>query len=60
MFRFLIIGGMEEINRLDEIMKILWIDVEQVDSLMFYYNQNGFSEIVRKNVYVLYIDEGKF
>ncbi|WP_337035151.1 NUDIX hydrolase [Paenibacillus illinoisensis] len=59
-FRSSIIGGMEEINRPDEIMKISWIDVEQADSLMPYYNQNGLSEIVRKNVHVSYIDEGKF
>lgn len=59
-FRSCIIGGLEKINRPDEIMKISWIDVEQADRLMPYYNQNGLSEIVRKNVHVTYIDEGKF
>ena len=33
-FRSSIIGGMEKINRPDEIMKISWIDVEQVDSFL--------------------------
>ncbi|MCM3172258.1 MULTISPECIES: NUDIX hydrolase [unclassified Paenibacillus] len=59
-FRSSIIGGKEKINRPDEIMKISWIDVEQADSLMPYYHQNGLSEIVRNNVHVSYIDEGKF
>lgn len=59
-FKASIIGGIEKINRHDEIMKISWVDVEQADSLMPYYNYNGLSEIVRKNVHVPYIDEGKF
>lgn len=59
-FRSSIIGGLKKINRPDEIMKISWIDVEQADRLMPYYNQNGLREILRKNIHVPYIDEGKF
>jgi 8-oxo-dGTP diphosphatase len=56
-FRAEIIGGIEEIQRPDEILEIRWVDIEQSDEFMPYYKE-GLREIVRKNNEITYYDEG--
>ncbi|UVI33140.1 NUDIX hydrolase [Paenibacillus spongiae] len=56
-FRGEIVGGSPEITRPEEIGEIQWIEIEQADKLMPYY-QEGLSELVTKNTEITYFDEG--
>lgn len=58
-FRAEIVNGHEEIIRPDEILEIDWINLEQADELMPYY-QGGLSAVVKKHIEVDYFYEGKF
>ena len=59
-FRAEIIGGQAEIIRPDEISEIAWIAIDQSELLMPLpsYNQ-GLSSIIKNNIGIKYIDEGR-
>jgi 8-oxo-dGTP diphosphatase len=56
MFRAEIIGGEEAILRPDEISEIAWIDIDRVDGLTPFYN-NQFQKLISGNE-ITYINEG--
>jgi 8-oxo-dGTP diphosphatase len=56
-FNAKIVGGREVITIPDEIEDMQWIDIDQADKLMPYYN-GGMSHIIRNRIEVTYNNQG--